>query len=96
MLKEDIELCVYKFSETSTLYYHEQILEFLLKNEDLKVYLEKLIETDKYGKSDFGMRNRIRDAIKDSSFEKVIEKAQEPAPASAGSAPDGASLCLRR
>ena len=54
-----------------------KIEEFLLKNEDLKVYLEKLIETDKYGKSDFGMRNRIRDAIKDSSFEKVIENSKD-------------------
>lgn len=33
MLKEDIELCVYKFSEADTRYYHKQILEFLLKND---------------------------------------------------------------
>ena len=31
MLKEDIELYVYKFSEADIRYYHKQILEFLLK-----------------------------------------------------------------
>lgn len=53
------------------------IEEFLLGNEDLKRYLEKLMETDKYGKNDSGMRNKIRDAIRDSSFEKVLENSND-------------------
>lgn len=53
------------------------IEEFLLENEDLKRYLEKLMETDKYGKNDSDMRNKIRDAIRDSSFEKVLENSND-------------------
>lgn len=53
------------------------IEEFLLGNEDLKRYLEKLMETDKYGKNDSGMRDKIRDAIRDSSFEKVLENSND-------------------
>lgn len=53
------------------------IEEFLLGDEDLRRYLEKLMETDKYGKNDSGMRNKIRDAIRDSSFEKVLENSND-------------------
>lgn len=53
------------------------IEEFLLGNEDLRRYLEKLMETDKYGKNDSDMRNKIRDVIRDSSFEKVLENSND-------------------